>query len=73
MFTYKVYADCVCGCGKRAALKSKEPIINPPEYHHARPWTLPGDESLPIVLIPSAKKGNAFVRAFKFMIGKGDK
>ena len=70
MFTYKVYADCVCGCGKKAALKSDEPIIEPPEYHHSRPWVMP-DRELPIVIIP--KEGNVFTRAFKFIMGKGDK
>lgn len=71
MFTYKVYADCECGCGKRAALKSDEPILDPPPYHHSRPWALP-DKELPIVVIPSGKK-NPFVKAFKFIFGKGDK
>lgn len=35
---YRLVADCVCGCGKRAALKAETPFVADAKYHHSGRW-----------------------------------
>lgn len=34
---YRVVQQCQCGCGKRRAVKSPDPIIHPGDYKHDNP------------------------------------